>query len=104
MKRVGFQAGDGRQWASWVGRDEPNPLRNVEFAATTIRALGQKQGGIMPAFFVRRILREMGEEFILASQRVQPTKLLAAVYTFRFPGLEEALCHEKESMNLSLVD
>ncbi len=107
LQRVGFQAGDGQQWASWVGRDElasiiefalttetligpvnavsPNPLRNAEFAKVSTRLWGQKSGGTMPAFLVRLVMGEMGEEFILASRRIQPAKLLAAGYRFRFP-------------------
>lgn len=125
LQRVGFQAGDGRQWMTWVARDElasiiefalkteslsgpinavnPNPLRDAEFAATATRALGTKPGGVMPAFLVRLLLGEMGEEFILASRRVYPARLLAAGYRFRFPELEEALKHEMESMKGSVV-
>ena len=125
LQRMGFRAGDGQQWASWVGRDElasiiefaltterltgavnavsPNPLRNVEFAACSTRALGQKSGGTMPAFFVRLVMGEMGEEFLLASRRIQPAKLIAAGYQFRFPELEQAVRHEWESMNAGLA-
>jgi uncharacterized protein (TIGR01777 family) len=125
LKRVGFQAGDGQQWASWVGRDElasiiefalrtealagpvnavsPNPLRNAEFATKSAQALGQKSGGTMPALLVRLVMGEMGEEFMLSSRRIQPAKLLAAGYSFRFPELEQALRHEMESMNAGLA-
>jgi uncharacterized protein (TIGR01777 family) len=118
LQRVGFQAGDGKQWVSWIGRDElasiiefalrtqslagpvnavsPNPVRNAEFATIATRALNQKSGGVMPAFVVRMVMGEMGEEFLLASRRIQPAKLLAAGYTFRYPELEDALRHEKE--------
>ena len=121
LQRVGFQGGDGQQWMTWVARDElasiiefaltcetlsgpvnavsPNPLRSAEFATTAARALGQKPGGVMPAFLVRLLLGEMGEEFILNSRRVQPAKLLAAGYRFRFPELEQALRHEMETLN-----
>jgi len=118
LKQIGFQAGDGQQWWSWVGRDElasiiefalitetlsgpvntvsPNPMRLADFAVVASRALGQKSGGVMPAFLVHLIMGEMGEEFLLASRRVQPAKLLAAGYQFRFSELEAALCHELE--------
>jgi uncharacterized protein (TIGR01777 family) len=122
LQRVGFQGGDGRQWMTWVARDElasivefalscetlsgpvnavsPMPLRAAEFAATASAALGQKPGGVMPAFIVRMLFGEMGQEFILASRRAQPAKLLAAGYRFRFPELACALQHEKEIVNL----
>jgi NAD dependent epimerase/dehydratase family enzyme len=57
----------------------------------------------MPAFLVHLLLGEMGEEFILASRRVQPARLLAAGYRFRFPELEEALRHERESMAMDVA-
>jgi hypothetical protein len=117
LLRVGFQAGDGQQWASWVGLDElasiieyalrietlagpvnavsPNPMRNGEFAVATSLALEQKCGGTMPASLVRLLMGEMGEEFVLASRRSQPAKLLAASYQFRFPEIEQAVKHEK---------
>ena len=121
LQRIGFQGGDGQQWSSWVGRDElagiiefaltnknlcgpvnavsPNPLRGAEFAATATKALGQKPGGVMPAWVVRLVFGEMGEEFILASRRVQPAKLLAAGYQFQYPDLEQTVRHEKDRMN-----
>jgi uncharacterized protein len=124
LKRVGFQAGDGQQWASWVGRDElafiiefvlatetltgpvnavsPNPMRSAEFARTAAKASGTKSRPSMPAFLVRLVMGEMGEEFLLASRRIQPAKLLAAGYQFRFPELEQALRHEIESMTADL--
>jgi uncharacterized protein len=119
LQYVGFQGGDGRQWMSWVGRDElasiiefalttetlsgpvnavsPNPLRNAKFARTATKALGQKPGGVMPSFIVRLVMGEMGVEFVLASRRAQPAKLLAAGYRFQYPELEYALQHEKEN-------
>jgi uncharacterized protein len=118
LKKIGFQAGDGQQWVSWVGRDElasiiefalttkslvgpinavsPNPLRNAEYAATSTRALELKPGGTMPAALVRLIMGEMGEEFLLSSRCISPSKLLAAGYQFRFPELAQALQHERE--------
>jgi uncharacterized protein len=125
LQYVGFQAGDGQQWISWIGRDElasiiefalttenlngpvnavsPYPLRNSEFATTATRALGIKPGGIMPKFIVRLAMGEMGEEFALASRRAQPEKLLAAGYQFRYPELACALQHEKEVVNRELA-
>ncbi len=118
LDQMGFKAGNGKQWESWVSREElasiiefalmnealvgpvnavsPNPLRNAEFAATAVQALGQKSMKTMPAFMVRLLMGEMGEEFILASRRIQPARLLAAGYKFNFPELGQALRYEKE--------
>jgi uncharacterized protein (TIGR01777 family) len=108
--------GNGRQWMSWVGRDEltsiiehvllidalegpvnpvsPNPVQNADFAATTARVLGRKPGLALPAFLLHLLLGEVADEFILASRRMEPRKLLATGYQFRFPDLETALRHE----------
>lgn len=125
LLRGGIQVGNGQQWMSWVGRDElasiiefalttetlsgpintvsPNPLRNVEFVTLSAQALGKKRGGAIPAFLVRAVMGEMGEEFLLASRRIQPAKLLAAGYKFHFPELEQAVRHEKSWLNTELA-
>jgi NAD dependent epimerase/dehydratase family enzyme len=85
-----------------VNAVSPNPIRNAEFATTAAKALGTKSRRSLPAFLVRLVMGEMGEEFILSSRRIQPAKLLAAGYRFQFPELEQALRHEMESMNAGL--
>jgi uncharacterized protein len=116
LQRAGYHAGDGGRWASWVGLDElgsivefvlqtetlvgavnavsPNPLRSSEFSSISARTLGQKPRRALPAFVARLVMGEMADEFLLASRRMQPAKLLAAGYCFRFPELEAALQHE----------
>ncbi len=42
------------------------------------------------------MLGEMAEALILASRRIEPRRLLAAGYEFRYPELEKALRHELE--------
>jgi uncharacterized protein (TIGR01777 family) len=116
LQRGGLRAGNGQQWVSWVSRDElasiiefaltseslvgpanavsPNPLRNTDFALATARAVGRKAALSLPAFLVRLLMGEMGDEFILSSRRIQPQRLLEAGYRFRFPGIDDALRHE----------
>jgi uncharacterized protein len=108
--------GSGRQWTSWIARDElaciiefilqndhlsgpvnpasPQPLPNAEFAATISRAQGRKPGMPIPAFLLRIMLGEMAEALVLASRRIIPARLLAAGYSFHFPDLESAIAHE----------
>jgi hypothetical protein len=57
----------------------------------------------MPAFLVCLLMGEMGEEFLLSSRRIQPAKLIAAGYKFRFPELEQALRHEKVTADAGLA-
>ena len=125
LLRIGFQAGDGQQWMSWVGRDElasiiefalttesltgpvnavsPHPMRNADFATAASQALEQKCGCTMPAALVRLLMGEMGEEFILSSRRIRPAKLLGAGYQFRFPELEQAVRHEWKNTKMGLA-
>jgi uncharacterized protein (TIGR01777 family) len=124
LLRVGFQAGNGKQWVSWVGLDElayivefalktetltgpvnavsPHPMQNADFAIAASQALEQKCGGTMPATLVRLIMGEMGEEFLLSSRRIQPSKLLAAGYKFQFPELEQAVRHEWKNTKMGM--
>ncbi len=116
LRRNFVQIGNGKQWNSWIGRDElarmiefillnetlagpinpvsPNPLRNAEIAKTFSRTLGRKSGMPLPAILFKLMLGEMAEALILPSRRMQPCKLLGAGYQFSFPTLELALGHE----------
>jgi len=116
VRRNTGRIGIGRQWSSWVSRDElasiiqhilvtdalsgpvnpvsPNPVRNAEFATTLSRVLGRKPGLPIPAFVLRLLVGEMAEALILASRRIEPRRLVATGYKFRFPLLEDALRHE----------
>ena len=111
---LGGRLGGGEQWMSWIALEDvmgvtraalnderfsgpvnlvaPNPARNVEFTRVLARVL--RRPAILPApvFALRLALgREMADELLLASQRVQPQKLLASGYAFRLPELEPAL-------------
>jgi uncharacterized protein len=111
--------GDGRQWSSWVSRDElasiiqhvlvtesvtgpvnpvsPNPERNADYVATLSQVLGKRPGTPIPAFALRLMIGEMADSIILASRRMAPQKLLDTGYRFRFPSLHDALLHELEA-------
>ncbi len=108
--------GSGRQWCSWVSRDElasiihfslvcealrgpinavsPNPVTNIEFTETMARILDCMPRLAIPAFLMRLVLGEMADALALASRRIEPRRLLEAGYSFRFPVLESALRHE----------
>lgn len=111
---LGGQAGDGRQFMSWIhDRDfcravlwlivheelegpvnlaAPNPLTNAEFMRVLRVAWGAPFG--LPAY---EWMLELGAwalqsetELILKSRRVVPTKLLQSGFTFQFPTWAEA--------------
>jgi uncharacterized protein len=110
---LGGNVGNGRQWMSWIDlRDEvgaiqhllthesisgpvnlvaPNPVRNEEFTKTLASVLHRPAIFPMPAFAARLAFGQMADELLLASQRVQPAKLIASGYKFRHPDLPNAL-------------
>jgi len=112
---VGGKLGDGRQFVSWIAIDDltraishavttdslsgpvnavsPNPVRNVEMTKALGKVLRRPTFLSMPAFAVRLIFGEMGDALLLASQRVEPRRLLEAGFTFQFPDFETSLRH-----------
>lgn len=111
---LGGQAGDGRQYMSWIHDQDfvravlwliehedlegpvnlaaPNPLTNAEFMRTLRAAWGVAFG--LPAF---EWMLELGAfmlnsetELILKSRRVIPTKLMQSGFEFQFPNWSDA--------------
>jgi uncharacterized protein len=112
---LGGVLGSGRQYMSWIALDDavgamqhaivtdtlqgptnavaPRPVTNQEFTKTLGKVLGRPTAIPLPAFAARLMFGEMADELLLASARVQATKLLASGYQFRYPELEDALRH-----------
>jgi len=112
----GGRIGSGQQWMSWIGLDDaigaihhalttedlsgavnavaPKPVTNSEYTRTLGRVLARPTVFPMPAFAARMAFGELADELLLASQRVQPTKLQASGYRFGYPALEDALRHQ----------
>ena len=113
---LGGRLGSGRQWTSWTGIDDlvdvyyralldptisgpvnavsPQPVRNDEYTATLGRVLDRPTVLAVPGFAADLALGPEGRrEVAEASQRVEPTVLLAAGHHFRHPELEGALRH-----------
>jgi len=109
---IGGPLGDGRQWFPWIHVDDevgalrflleredargafnltaPRPVTNRELTRTLARALRRPGFLPVPGFALRLALGEFAES-ILESQRVIPSRLLAAGYVFRQPELAPAL-------------
>lgn len=110
---LGGRLGSGRQWSSWIHVDDivgavqhlidnesiagpvnlvsPAPVTNAEFTRTLASALHRPALVPLPAFAVRMLFGEMGEQLLLSGQRVLPEKLQSTGYRFRFPELKLAL-------------
>jgi uncharacterized protein len=112
---LGGRVGDGRQWMSWIDVQDmvgaihhilkndllqgpvnmvaPKPVKNEEFVKTLASALSRPAILPMPAFAVKAVFGEMGEELLLASQKVEPGKLISSGYPFRHRELSQSLQH-----------
>ncbi|MCX6544950.1 MAG: TIGR01777 family oxidoreductase [Acidobacteria bacterium] len=110
---AGGPFGSGRQFVSWIHRDDwvalavwllaaqnvsgpvnataPAPVTNAEFARTLGRALRRPSWLPAPAFALRAALGEMAGPLLLFSQRVMPERAISAGFSFRYATLERAL-------------
>ncbi|MBI3318601.1 MAG: TIGR01777 family protein [Candidatus Omnitrophica bacterium] len=109
---LGGKLASGKQWMSWISLPEavqvihhaikteglkgpvnavsPQPVTNLEFTKTLGKVLSRPTAFPVPAFAVRLLFGEMGEELLLASARVLPKRLQESGYRFLHPTLEEA--------------
>lgn len=71
----------------------PNAATNLEFTKALGKVLSRPTILPLPAFAVRLLFGQMGEEVLLGGQRVEPAKLKAAGFTFQYPELVPALRH-----------
>ena len=110
---VGGKLGSGTQYMSWIAIDDligivqqaiasdtlsgpvnavaPNPVTNLEFTKTLGKVLQRPTIFPVPAFAVRLLFGEMGQELLLGSTRVAPRRIIESGYKFRYPALEGAL-------------
>lgn len=109
---LGGRVGSGRQWMSWIAIDDmlavlawlvtapvsgpvnavaPNPVTNEEFTRALGRVLKRPTFASLPAIAVRMMFGEMGDELLLAGQRVAPRVLLENGFEFRHTEIEPAL-------------
>ncbi len=112
---LGGRIGDGRQWFSWVALDDligiilhalvteslegpvngvaPRAVTNAVFTRALARVLGRLAVIPVPGFALRAVFGEAADAMLLASQRVDPARLRASGYVWRYPDLDDALRH-----------
>jgi hypothetical protein len=109
---LGGPVGSGRQWFSWIHRDDligiikyaldnetitgplnvtsPHPITNRDFSSALGRALGRPSWLPVPGFVLRIVFGELAD-ILLTGQKVLPQRLLKAGYEFKYPEIDGAL-------------
>ncbi len=109
---LGATLGTGQQWMSWIALEDliqgmdhvlhsdlegpvnfvsPNPTRQEGFSRLLAKHLHCPHVLKIPASILRFVLGEAAKEMLLASTRVNPSKLLQSGFTFKCPKLEDVI-------------
>jgi uncharacterized protein (TIGR01777 family) len=109
---LGGPLGSGRQWMSWIERDDlirliahviarpdlsgavnataPIPVTNMKFTEELARRLHRPAVFRVPYGLLRRIGGDFANELLLGGQRVLPNKALSTGFVFRYETLRTA--------------
>lgn len=112
---VGGPIASGKQWMSWVDRDDvvrmtlwaidregargvynvtaPEPVRNRDFTRALGAALHRPALLPAPSFALRLLFGEMADEMLIGGQRVVPKRATSEGFVFQYPTLGAALEH-----------
>jgi hypothetical protein len=110
---LGGRIGHGRQWMSWIARDDlvrliahviatpsltgpvnataPEPVTNATFTCELAGALHRPAILPVPAVLLRRLAGDLADELLIGGQRVLPDKAEASGFKFLYPTLRHAL-------------
>lgn len=110
---LGGYPGSGEQWFPWIHQEDeiravqfllehseiqgpvnlaaPDSVRMKEFCSVLASLLHRPSWTPIPAFFIRVVLGEMGQEVLLNGQNVVPHTLTVHGFTFSYPTLKDAL-------------
>lgn len=110
---LGGTMGTGKHWMPWIHLDDligiilhcihhdtlngaingtsPHPVSNQMFTKTLGKALHRPTLLPMPAFVIKLLMGQMGEELLLSGKKILPVKALNTGYNFKYLKLEDAL-------------
>lgn len=110
---LGGKIGSGSQYWSWITLDDvinaiqfclhhseiegpvnfvaPDEVTNLDFTKTMGKVVGRPTILPIPAWAIKLLLGEMGQELMLCSARVVPQRLQAAGFQFQHRSLEDGL-------------
>lgn len=109
---LGSQIANGKQWLSWIDRDDlielisfiihkenidgpvnatsPCPINNKEFSLAFAKTLHRPCFLKIPPFVFKLIFGEMAEEIMINGQRVLPEKALNHGFEFSYPRIQQS--------------
>jgi uncharacterized protein (TIGR01777 family) len=110
---AGAIIGHGQQMISWIDIDDlvaaivwliehtdingpinlcaPKPVSQYEFARALATAMHRPLCLTLPAWLVRLLFGQMGQELLLSGQAVYPKRLLDHGFKFKYPEIQKAL-------------
>ena len=110
---LGAKIGDGKQLMSWIAIEDvvgaikliinnkeiknainltaPQSITNENFSDIFANCLKRPRLFSFPNFIIKIIYGKMGEELMLSSQNVFPSKLMSYDYKFKFPEIANCL-------------
>ncbi len=123
---LGAIVGDANAYLSWIDIDDlcraisfilaldrPDSIYNItassactqrEFSKTLAEFCGRPCFLKLPPFMVKKIFGQMGEELLLANQKIYPRNLVEQGFNFHYPAINASLSHHLSNQKKDKVN